>query len=117
MSKYCPICLGEYKNTISRCPKDNVDLLSTKPDLIEHLIDFYAAANDIEAINILAMLKEEDIKAEKYLSSISQFPTIGDYVYLIAVCSNDLEKANNIIKTAQEDGAISKNGIFINHTS
>lgn len=117
MSKYCPICLGEYKNNISRCPKDHVDLLSTKPDLIAHLIDFYAAANDIEAINILAMLKEEGIKAEKYLSSISQFPTIGDYVYLIAISSNDIEKAKTIIKTAQEDNAISKDGLFINHIS
>jgi hypothetical protein len=113
MSKYCPICLGEYQDKIMRCPKHDINLVTKKPEDSERFIDIYAATDELEALRIMSLLEEEGIEAHKYLSGVSQFPALSSSAYVVAVINKKINEAKSIIEHAREDNIISKAGVFL----
>ena len=85
MTKYCPVCLGEFKEKIDICPTDNVHLVEKKPENFEQLVDIYAASGEIEAERIISFLRDKGIDARESISNISQIPVVSDGHLLISV--------------------------------
>lgn len=114
MSKYCPVCQGEFKKGIKICPIDHVELL-TKPvkDETEMLVDIYAAENEIEGERIRAFLADDGIMAHDSMTGIAQLPVLSDTRYIIAVLKSDEERARKIVERARKDKVITSNGTFL----
>ncbi len=113
MSKYCPICLGEYKDSIKTCPKDHAQLVTTKPEMFERLVDVYAADGEVEAELIISLLKDEGIFARESVSGISQIPVVSDTKFAIAVLQEDTKRAKEFLEQARRDGILPTTGAFI----
>ena len=117
MSKYCPVCESEFEDEILICRKDKVALKKEKPlpnSLI--FIDIFAVPTDIEAKKIIFYLQENGIKALENSLSISQLPVFTDMDYVVSVEKSQVEEAINLIKKAQKEHTISKDGDFITLT-
>lgn len=109
MSRYCPVCFGEFKDAVKTCPKDNVELTDKKPSEVDRLVDIYAASNEIEAERIVAFLRDAQIDAVLLRAGISQLPMANES-FTIAVKKLDITEAKNLITEAREDNVISQNG-------
>lgn len=113
MPKYCSICLGEYKDRVEYCPKDNAKLTNKKPKAYERLVDIYAASDEIEAERIITFLRDEGIVTTESVAGISQLPVASDTRFIIAVLKDDLAQAKKLLNEARQDGIISENGTFL----
>jgi hypothetical protein len=113
MPKYCPTCLGEFKDTVKTCPKDQAVLSDKKLAVSDRLIDVYVASDEMEAERIMALLEEEGILATESSSGISQLPTIGDSRFIIAVQRGSIKQSKSVIEQARHDGVVSLKGVFI----
>lgn len=113
MAKYCPICFGEFIDTVKICPNDAQGLVSDKPKEVSKLSDVYIAASEIEAERIVAFLQSDDIAAKYYQRGISQFPVIGENVHVVVVAKEHADKAKDIISKSISDEVISDDGSFL----
>lgn len=115
MSKYCPICQGEFKKGIKVCPTDHIELLSKKDasEKTEILVDIYAAENEIEGERIRAFLADDGIVGQESATGIAQMPVASDNRYVIGVPQSDERKARKLIERARKDKVISTNGSFL----
>jgi len=113
MSKYCPVCCGEYKDAIKTCPKDGAVLNDKKPPLSDRFIDIYAASDTIEAERIVAFLAEAGILVREAELNLSQLPTLADKRSIIAVQRGHIKDSKALIEEARKDGVISLQGIFL----
>ena len=113
MPKYCPVCLGEFKDSVIMCPKDQTSLVTDKPAAIEKLVDIYAASDEIEAERIIVFLREEGLLARQYRSGISQLPSVSDDRHIVSVLKDNRSQARGLIEQARSDGVISNNGTFL----
>jgi len=113
MTKYCPACFGEFKDNVSICPEDKIELTHKKPAEFDKLVDVYAASGEIEAERIITFLRDKGIDARESTKGISQLPVTGEMGFCIAVFRNEAKRAKEIIKQARKDGVISENGNFL----
>ncbi|MDP2343946.1 MAG: hypothetical protein Q8O67_23515 [Deltaproteobacteria bacterium] len=74
----------------------------------EDLLEIYAAASSMEAERLVLLLGEDGIEAMARATTMSSFPTPGQY--LILVKGSDREKALKTITDARREGAISDRG-------
>lgn len=112
MSKFCPICKGEFHNNLNICPSDQAKLVDELLD-DEILIDIYLAKDEIEAERIVSLLRSEGMKAEENRGGISQLPTVGDRVFVIMVAKSSYKEARMLIEQARHDQVISSFGNFM----
>lgn len=114
MSKYCPICEGEFKKGIKVCPVDHIQLLD-KPvvESTNYFIDIYAAENEFEGERIRAFLTDKGISSQETQEGIAQMPVASDSQFIIAVPKSDAEKARRLIEEARLDQVITSNGSFL----
>ena len=112
MPKYCPVCIGEYQDTVKECPKDKSMLVTKKPVSYERLVSFYLANDEVEAEHIIALLNDEGIMASESVTGISQLPVASDKQIIIAVIRDEVKRASQLIEQARRDGIISQNGSF-----
>lgn len=113
MPKYCPVCCGEYKDSVKVCPKDGEALSDKKPPLSDRFIDIYAASDTIEAERIVAFLAQAGILVKEAELGISQLPTLADKHSVIAVQRGHIKESKALIEAARKDGVISSQGIFL----
>lgn len=113
MPKYCPTCLGEFKDTVKMCPSDGAALSDKRLPTSERYIDVYAASDALEAERIITVLEEEGIVAHESSSGVSQIPSLGDNRFIIAVLRGSIKQSKAVIEQARQDGVISANGIFL----
>lgn len=113
MPQYCPVCFGEYKDTVTVCPKDSASLSSKKLPTSDRFIDVYAARDELEGGHILTLLEEEGISAHQADIGISQIPSLGDNRFIIAAARGSIKQAKLVIEQARKDGVISQKGIFL----
>lgn len=112
MSKYCPICKGEFQNNLSMCPSDQTKLVDELLD-DDLLIDLYFAKDEIEAERIVSLLRSEGMKADQSRGGISQLPTASDKVFVILVAKSSYKEARMLIEQARHDQVISSLGNFM----
>ena len=115
MTKYCPTCDTEYKNSQTHCADDGALLA---PVQVEHedpinYVNIYAASSEIEAERIVAFLEENHIPAHVEKHNISQLPLLADTHFIIAVQTTHEEEARGFIHNAQRDEVISTTGVFL----
>jgi hypothetical protein len=114
MSKYCPHCESEYEDKISTCPIDKHQLLDKAPnESKDYFIDFYAAADEIEAERIISYLKSLGIAAQQSRAGISQMPVVNETRFIISVLKTALIKAQKALEEARRDQVISSDGLFL----
>lgn len=115
MSKYCPICQGEFKKGIKVCPTDHIELLSktAAAERTESLVNIYAAENEIEGERIRAFLADDGIAGQESVTGIAQMPVASDKRFIIAVPQSDEKAARKLIERARKDKVISTNGSFL----
>lgn len=113
MSKYCPICLGEYKEHVEVCPKDGEPTTNVRPKEFERLVDLYDASDEMEAEHIIALLRDNQLVAKYSRAGISQMPVASDDKFIICVVKENKSEAKKLIERARTDGIISHNGSFL----
>jgi hypothetical protein len=114
MTKYCPVCDAEYKDTIALCSDDHAKLLTHRVKRHEGATaqDIYAAASEAEAERIVSFLQDEGIHASSSQSNLLQLPSMGDLHYVVTVPIADKGRARALIHSARQDGVISDQGAF-----
>lgn len=113
MPHYCPVCLGEYKVQIVKCPKDATLLINKKPPAFDRLVDIYAASDEIESERIVLFLRDKGFVARESISGISQMPVVSDTRFIISVLKEDRKEARAVLEQARNDKVISRNGNFL----
>lgn len=114
MTKHCPVCQDEFKDTIEKCPDDQVKLVKgeAEAELPEEWVDLYAAANEIEAERLEGILEESGVPVQRMEVGVSQMPTTADSHSLIVVPQELADQAAQLVLEAREDGVISEDGFF-----
>ena len=115
MTKYCPTCESEYQDELVKCPEDGEELTSqpVKKDQQQVYVDIFAIANQVEASLLVGILKDQGISAKLLSENISQYPTLSDSHYIVAVSKANRSKAVKVITDARNDEVISQNGVFL----
>lgn len=114
MGKYCPICQGEFKKGIKKCPVDHIELLNRPVVEKENIyIDIYVAENLVEGERIRAFLADAGINSQESQTGIAQIPVASDTRFIIAVPQSHERKARKLIEQARHDLIITLNGSFI----
>lgn len=114
MSRYCPVCGGEFTDKIATCPNDNTLLEKTaSKQTLSGLKRIYAAKNQIEMERIANILEEKGIFVYDHKTGISQIPVPSDLHFVIEVPADQEKKAREIIKLAIKDEVISNLGRFL----
>lgn len=115
MTKYCPNCLSEYKNSVDICPDDQGILSNKKKQStkVSSLINIYAAANILEAQRIVGDLEQEGIIASFLENQISQCPGVGDIHFIITIDPKQKDKVVRLLTKARQCGLVSTSGTFL----
>lgn len=115
MTKYCPACESEFQDALVLCPDDGENLRNTPaaPTDRNLSVDLYSAANEIEGQCIVELLLDAGIAAQLFRNQVPAMPNLGDEHFVISVNSADKKNASDAIRSAQADGAISKEGLFL----
>ncbi len=112
MPKFCPACMGEFRDDVEKCPNDGSKLLKKAPEPFGRLVDLYVASDAVEMEHIFSLLKAEGLRAAESVAGLSQMPSSSDTRFVIAVLEEDLKQAKAFIEQARSDGVISKKGSF-----
>lgn len=78
-----------------------------------NMADVYAAGSPMEADRITLMLEDQGIEVMKREVSISEFPSTATQRFLILAPEADKKRAQQLIKSAIEDGIIPSDGSFL----
>lgn len=79
----------------------------------KEMVDLYAAASEIEAEVIVGLLSDEGLGVRLFRPQISQFPTLTDNQFIVAITPDHKESATELLKQARDDSIISDLGAFI----
>ena len=113
---FCPECEAEYKEGVSKCADCGVALVASLPEEdLRDFVEFYASFDWLEAGRIGSILEQNGIKALIRDLRSSSFPTeVGrTAAKRIAVGTDKVAQATELLKTAIVDGEISPDGRFI----
>jgi hypothetical protein len=114
MPKYCPTCASEYTDKITSCPTCKETLVNKKPKASkDFFVDFYAAADEIEAERLIAYLESIGIAGQEAVAGMSQIPAVSDTRFIVSVPKTMLKQAREAVEQARRDHIISQDGLFL----
>ncbi len=113
----CPECGAIVADDDMQCPECGLNLSSDIEDIDEGFeeegtVEFYVAADRLEAEHIKAILEDHDIDTTLNVLENTSFPT-GEEEIRIVVPMDDLDEAREIIEEHLDNEILSDEGYFI----
>ncbi len=113
----CPECGAIVGDDDMQCPECGLNLSAEVEDIeeeyeTESVVEFYVAADRLEAERIKAILEDHDIDTTLNVLENTSFPA-GDEEIRVVVSLDDLDEAREIIEEYLDNEILSDEGYFI----